>query len=462
VPSSVEFTDPAPADDGSVAAAAAAVGAADVFVFRRVTADRFVHVGGLGRGEGWAGNVDLLLGEDDRACEAIASSGLVHVTAPEPVRVFGPYYQRSAVFVPLSPDLLVVFGDLEGEAHDADAVHEAAAAAAAAIAQISSAKRLADELELLHALQALSQTDAVRIHEMMAHVAGSALAALSCDLGIVYVAALDAVETAEHDPSGLDAATLLPAMRRLFAEASALPACVQDSAADPPPAPLSACGVTSHYVLPIGAPPFALLALMHTRARPRGFTSLCREVGLRLAESAEPLLRSAITLHELETKLDRVGRDARIDPLTRLPNRRAWQEAIEGLEAGARGGVVVIDVDGLKTVNDERGHHVGDEFLQTVAETMASSLREEDFLARIGGDEFAILLPGADEIGSRAVARRMNGALSRHPGFAGYPLAASVGYAATPPEASIEDAWRVADQDMYQGKPSVLDRRSAA
>ena len=56
----------------------------------------------------------------------------------------------------------------------------------------------------------------------------------------------------------------------------------------------------------------------------------------------------------------------------------------------------------------------------------------------------------------------MNGALVDHPGFAGYPLAASVGYAATPPTASLRDAWRAADDDMYQGKPSLVDRRSAA
>jgi diguanylate cyclase (GGDEF)-like protein len=457
-----QLTDLAPADRGRVAEAAASVGAADVFVFRRVTADRFVHVGGLGRGEGWAGNIDLILAEDDRAREAIAAANPVRVTAEAPVRIFGPYYQRNAVFVPLSPDLMVVFGDLDTEAHDQEAVYAAAAAASAAIAQVSSAKRLADELELLHAVQALSQTDAVRIHEVMAHVVESAIAALSCDLGIIYVACLDAIETAEHEPSGADPARFLPAMRRLYAEATGLPACVQDSQTDPPPAPLSACGVTSHYLLPVGVPPFAVLALMHTEERPRGFTSLCREVGLRLAESAEPLLRSALKLHELEIQLDRVGRDARIDPLTRLPNRRAWQEAVESLEEGMGGGVVVIDVDRLKSVNDERGHHVGDEYLQTVAETMASNLRGEDFLARIGGDEFAILLPGADEMSCRAVARRMNGALSKHPGFAGYPLAASVGYAATPPAASIEAAWRTADQDMYRGKPSVLDRRSAA
>ena len=235
VQNSTGTTEPASGDPNRVAEAAASVGASDVFVFRRVTADRFVHVGGLGRGEGWAGNVDLILGEDERARQAITSAELIVIDAREPVRVFGPYYQRNAVFVPLSADLLVVFGNFEGSDRDSEALTDAAEAAAAAIAQVSSAKRLADELELLHAVQSLAQTDAVRIHEVMKHVVESAIAALSCDLGVIYVAELDEVEAAEHEPSGLDDSAFVPAMRRLFAEAVNLPACIQDSEADPPP-----------------------------------------------------------------------------------------------------------------------------------------------------------------------------------------------------------------------------------
>jgi diguanylate cyclase (GGDEF)-like protein len=455
---------PAPASDRkALAEAATSVGATDVFVFRRVTADRFVHVGGLGQGESWAGNVDLMPAEDDRAREAIDSGKVVYVAANEAVRVFGPYYERRAVFVPVSSDVLVVFGgDGFGKRKgNLERLQTAATHAAAAVAQISPAKRLADELELLHAMQSLARTSAVHIDEMMRHVAGSAVAALSCDLGVFYLAVLDTVEIAENEASGVDAAAFLPAMRKLFARAASLPACIQDSAADPLPAPLDT-GVTSHYVLTVGEPALGVLALMHTKARPRGFTILCREIGLRLADGAEPLLRSALKLHELEQQLDLVGRDARIDPLTKLPNRRAWEEVLESLSGGAAG-IVVLDVDQLKTVNDERGHHVGDEYLQAVAAAMSSVVRQDDFVARIGGDEFAILLQGADETACRKIARRLNRALLDHEAFAGYPLAASVGYAATPPAPSLEDAWRIADQAMYRGKPGAnAGRRSAA
>jgi diguanylate cyclase (GGDEF)-like protein len=458
-------TDPADSDRNAVAEAAASVGATDVFVFRRITAERFVHVGGLGRGESWAGNVDLILTEDTRARDAISSGSVVSVESDEPVQIFGPYYQQRAVFVPFGRDLLVVFGnvDLRDDEVSRQTTFEAAAErAAAAVAQISSAKRLADELELLHAVQILAQTRAVRIHEVMKHVLESAIAALSCDLGVLYVAELDELEVAEHEDSGVDPEALLPAMQKLFAKVTSLPACVQDSDREPPPLPLVRGDVTSHYLLPVGKPPLGVLALLHTKARPRGFTLLCREVGLRLAEGAEPLLRSALKLHELERQLDLVGRDARMDPLTKLPNRRAWEEALADVTTEAAG-VVVIDVDKLKTVNDERGHHVGDEYLQAVAETMTSVLREGDLLARVGGDEFAILLRDADETICRQVARRVNRALLEHEGFVGYPLAASVGYAATPPALSLAEAWRIADQAMYRGKPtSDLGRRSAA
>jgi diguanylate cyclase (GGDEF)-like protein len=442
--------------------AAASLGAPDVFVFRRVTPERFVHVGGLGRGESWAGNVDLIPAENAHAAEAIASERIVTAAAAEPVRIFGPYYNRSAAFVPVSVDVLVVFGGIEPDKLDARTAADlqvAAGRAAVAIEQISPAKRLADELELLHAVRTLAQTSAVRIDDVMTHVATSAVEALSCDLGLIYVAEVDAI--AEHEPSGIDAQAFLPAARQLYDEAHTLPACIQDSANDPPPAPLDDCGVTAHYVLPIGQPVLGVLVLMHTKARPRGFTHLCREVGVRLAEAAEPLLRSALKLHSLERQLDLVGRDARIDPLTKLPNRRAWEEALAGI-AGEPAGIIVIDVNQLKTVNDERGHHVGDEYLQTVSAAMASAIRAGDLLARTGGDEFAILLPDADENACRAVARRLNRALVDHEGFAGYALAASVGYAVSPPAPSLHEAWRIADQAMYRGKPGTDVKRPAA
>ena len=75
----------------SVDSIAAAVGATDVFVFRRITPERFVHVGGVGRGEGWTGNIDLIVAEETRASEAIAADGPLFLRSDLPTRVFGPY-----------------------------------------------------------------------------------------------------------------------------------------------------------------------------------------------------------------------------------------------------------------------------------------------------------------------------------------------------------------------------------
>ena len=95
--------------------AATRICARDVFVFRRVQAARFVHVGGLGRGTGRAGLVELRLDEDG-ASHAARAAGLgqpIRVAGDGPECMFGPYFGRAALFVPVSADLIVVFADPE-------------------------------------------------------------------------------------------------------------------------------------------------------------------------------------------------------------------------------------------------------------------------------------------------------------------------------------------------------------
>jgi diguanylate cyclase (GGDEF)-like protein len=103
---------------------------------------------------------------------------------------------------------------------------------------------------------------------------------------------------------------------------------------------------------------------------------------------------------------------ASIDALTGLANRRSWDDQLTRAIAHAERthetlSVAVCDVDGLKELNDRRGHAAGDELLRSLADRWRAEARAADLIARIGGDEFAILLPGADEAGAHDVVERL-------------------------------------------------------
>jgi len=105
---------------------------------------------------------------------------------------------------------------------------------------------------------------------------------------------------------------------------------------------------------------------------------------------------------------------ATVDPLTRLANRRAWDERLdEEMERSRRTSttltVALMDLDGLKDVNDRDGHTAGDHLLQAVAQAWQTKVRGSgDFLARLGGDEFAVLAPGTDQTGIRRLIERFD------------------------------------------------------
>jgi diguanylate cyclase (GGDEF)-like protein len=100
------------------------------------------------------------------------------------------------------------------------------------------------------------------------------------------------------------------------------------------------------------------------------------------------------------------------DPLTGLLNRRGFEIELDRHDAhvrryGPAGALFVIDLDGLKAVNDTDGHEAGDDILTGVAEVLRTRLRATDAIARLGGDEFAVLLPRADEIAATRVAESL-------------------------------------------------------
>jgi diguanylate cyclase (GGDEF)-like protein/PAS domain S-box-containing protein len=155
------------------------------------------------------------------------------------------------------------------------------------------------------------------------------------------------------------------------------------------------------------------------------------------------------------------------DQLTGLFNRRRFEEELkrEFARAGryaSCGAVLSIDLDNFKAINDSAGHAAGDMVLLAVAKAMSQRFRSTDVLARVGGDEFAVLLSNVDEADARAAAEDLLGALRAcRPLFGGKALKvhASIGVAMFDPDDATSDELQIfADLAMYAAKNSGGDR----
>ena len=421
-------------DHGQLSLLAQEAGVADLFVFRRIAESRFAHLGGLGRGEGWAGIVEVDLDEAAILRDALAGGEEVWLHTAAPASIFGPYFARSAVAVPFPPDAVVVMGSPDGTfTADRGLLQRLSEVAVSAIEHVSAAKRLGDELEVLHAVQAIAQISADTVEETMQQIAASTAEALSCEIAIVYLHDDERVAVASRGwRLAASDDTLRRAIRSLQADHIACPLCVQDANQRALPAPLGPeDGVRSFYLLALEDPAGYVL-LLHTDAQPRGFTLLCRELGLRLVDVARDLLERALTRERLHADFEELNKQARHDPLTGLANRLAWSEALTAVEADGRGwpvSIVILDVDQLKQANDERGHPFGDSLLRHAAACISMAVRGPDVVARIGGDEFAILLHETDAKSCRHVVERLEAKIDAHDRLDGVPLSISLGFA---------------------------------
>jgi diguanylate cyclase (GGDEF)-like protein len=434
--------------------------AIDAFVFRRVDGGRMVHLGGRGRAVGWAGVVDVTLNDEPLLHEAWTTGRPVGRNGHEARRVFGPYWARSALVVPLPPDHLVVLGGVDRVDAPADPIVTLAGALVDHIGEISPAKRLADELEVLHAVRRIAQIAQTDVQAAADDIVAVAADALSCELAAVWMPELDVLAvvdaTTGADDAPVTTEALAPAMSRLLADRQTLPHCQQDNATRPLPCPLGADSpVVAWYAVPIAGPPDGLLLLCHTAAKPRGFTLLCQQVGRNIAEAAATPLATALAQERLAARLARVSVEARQDPLTGLANRRVWLEAVAEMSADRRRHEVVVamlDVDGLKQINDDLGHRVGDEVLRAVAHALQRSVREGDVAARLGGDEFAVLLRDIDGAAARPIIRRITEAIDQLPPFGHHRASASLGWVHVAADGHLDDALRTADRHMYAAK----------
>lgn len=162
--------------------------------------------------------------------------------------------------------------------------------------------------------------------------------------------------------------------------------------------------------------------------------------------------------HDLETGLERASNT---DPLTGVGNRRHFARVMAREMARSRRfrhplAVLMVDIDLFKRVNDQYGHLVGDQVIRRVAEACACGSRESDVVARLGGEEFAVLLPEADSEGARASAERIRETVEQMelvvPGKAPVRCTVSLGLAEMRGE-DLPDAFlRRADKALYRAK----------
>ena len=179
-----------------------------------------------------------------------------------------------------------------------------------------------------------------------------------------------------------------------------------------------------------------------------------REVVLRALEKAER------TEAELRYLADH-------DSLTGLLNRRRFRSELDqyvsfSARYGGQGAVMIIDIDGLKTVNDALGHHAGDTLIRQIAETMRERMRATDIVARLSGDEFAVLMPQTDTAGALQLGEDLRAAVAERTapssGIESVTVSVGISMFGGEPAAGSEAVLIAADEAMYRAKESGKDQ----
>ena len=214
-------------------------------------------------------------------------------------------------------------------------------------------------------------------------------------------------------------------------------------------------------VLPLSAKPVRADLILYPE--PGGFAPAARALASSLASQAAVALENA-RLHRL------AERQAATDELTGLPNRRLFMRALGAEVARSRRGrttfsVVLIDLDNFKAVNDRFGHDAGDRVLRELADVLRRVMRESDVAARLGGEEFACLLPATDGEGARVLAERIRADLADRtitlPDSRVVSATASLGVASYPRAKSADALLRLADRALYEAKAEGKNRVGA-
>lgn len=176
-----------------------------------------------------------------------------------------------------------------------------------------------------------------------------------------------------------------------------------------------------------------------------------------LGERVTSMEREALDYRD---KLEQQRNKALLDPLTGLPNRAAWSErlVLEHVRSQQTGNgllLAILDLDHFKSINDTFGHQAGDKVLKIIATVLRKGLRGDDFIARFGGEEFALLMPGSDLGGGSHLLERLRTAVEQCPfHFKGERVSVtmSAGVAVFKPGENASQVLKRADQALYRAK----------
>jgi diguanylate cyclase (GGDEF)-like protein len=181
---------------------------------------------------------------------------------------------------------------------------------------------------------------------------------------------------------------------------------------------------------------------------------------VQMASLIEENERLHAALLEMRARIATLEQLADTDTLTPLPNRRAFMRRLEAVvQYAARhdtpAAVLYIDLDGLKRINDDHGHHAGDAVLLHLARLLTDSLRATDMVARIGGDEFGLILDHLNEADAAAKAKALSDYVSAQQvevGAAIIAIRVTIGLAMVRPGESVAGLIERADAAMYANR----------
>lgn len=272
---------------------ASSAGARDLFVLQRISGDRFFNVAGVGRGDGWAGNISIeATGEP--WLSSVILDGVAMKRSGVPFRAFGPYWATEIAGI-LSGNVVVVFSG-EGVTEMAtDELSKIAGEIESSACEVSIEKQEADELELQQVIETVNAISATTSDDAAMEVAGTAARALSCEFGALLLFK-PAMRIFIADEGWMPPATeeeIMAAIYPLRGLVSDGPFVEQDlSTSVHAHPPLSyGDGLVTRCTVPVG--PFGsigLLVVAHAGTAPRGFTSLCRRVAAAIGENAAGIL----------------------------------------------------------------------------------------------------------------------------------------------------------------------------